>query len=351
MPRPHSLLFKTAYAPRESRISPKVSFIRMGVMLAALVVSIMPVRSATASSTPIQVVADIPPLHSLVSMVMDGVTEPALLLDTPDSVHHASLRPSAARRLAEAEVVFFTDSQLTPWLAKPLRTLAQKAQQVEMARVQGSTTLAFRYGEPGHQHHGHHDDDHDKHHDDEHHAKKKSESHDPHLWLSAANARTWLGAIAGVLAKTDPENADRYFTNAAAAILKLTEQQQDWQNKIDSQSFPPFLVGHDAFQYLERDFGLEPIGAVILGDDAPPSPAQLATLRDKLAPYARLCVFVEPGFNSGLLEAVMPTTRIIVISLDPVGRAIPPGALHYQQLMDSLLDGYQRCVKEAGAAE
>lgn len=92
------------------------------------------------------IAVDIAPLHSLVSQVMEGVAEPNLLIPAEASPHHYSLRPSEAKALADAEVVFWVGEGLTPWLEKALDNLAVSAQKVEVLEVEGTTSYAFREG-------------------------------------------------------------------------------------------------------------------------------------------------------------------------------------------------------------
>jgi zinc transport system substrate-binding protein len=54
----------------------------------------------------INVVVSIKPVHSLVAGVMQGVDEPVLLVKGTGSEHSYSLRPSEARSLQNADVVF-----------------------------------------------------------------------------------------------------------------------------------------------------------------------------------------------------------------------------------------------------
>jgi zinc transport system substrate-binding protein len=70
-----------------------------------LLVLWLPLSRVNAAPT---VVASIAPLHSLslVAAVMQGVSTPQLLLRGGESPHHFSLRPSDARRLHQAQVLF-----------------------------------------------------------------------------------------------------------------------------------------------------------------------------------------------------------------------------------------------------
>jgi hypothetical protein len=72
-----------------------------------------------------RVAASIPPVHSLVAGVMDGVGEPTLLVPPTASAHSFALRPSEARALAQADLVFWIGPAYETFLEKPLAALAR----------------------------------------------------------------------------------------------------------------------------------------------------------------------------------------------------------------------------------
>ena len=94
----------------------------------------------------INVVASIKPVHSLVAGVMQGIGEPVLLVKSGGSEHGYSVRPSEARSLEQAEVVFWVGEPLETFLLKPLQALAGNAKIVELWQVPGLTLLAAREG-------------------------------------------------------------------------------------------------------------------------------------------------------------------------------------------------------------
>ena len=71
-----------------------------------------------------RVVATIKPIHSLVAGVMDGVGAPTLLIRGGGSPHSYSLRPSEARALSRADLVFWVGEEFETFLTKPLAALA-----------------------------------------------------------------------------------------------------------------------------------------------------------------------------------------------------------------------------------
>ena len=137
----------------------------------------------------IKVVASIKPIHSLASYLMDGVNKPDLIVDGYASPHGFALKPSHAKMLQNADLIFWVGEDLENFLEKPLNSIAKKAEKIELMEIKGLQKLKFRERNifDGHDDHGHKEDDHDDHakkeddhddhgHDDEH----KEDGHDDH---------------------------------------------------------------------------------------------------------------------------------------------------------------------------
>ncbi|MFL2792891.1 MAG: metal ABC transporter solute-binding protein, Zn/Mn family [Paracoccaceae bacterium] len=74
-----------------------------------------------------KVTVDIAPVHSLVAKIMNGVGKPDLIIPAGASPHEYQLKPSNAKSLEDADIVFWMGEDLTPWLEKGLSSLAQDA--------------------------------------------------------------------------------------------------------------------------------------------------------------------------------------------------------------------------------
>jgi zinc transport system substrate-binding protein len=332
------------------------------IAYSALILSL----SINSHASPPSVAVDIAPLHSLVSQVMEGVGQPSLLIPAEASPHHHTLRPSQAKALADAEVVFWVGEGITPWLKKALDNLAESALKVEVLEIEGTTTYAFRegatfeshdHGEDEHhkdEHHEkgeHHDKEKDEHHKkDEHSDKEKDEHHDehegsdPHAWLDPVNAKLWVNYINDILSKQDPENASIYSSNAAKATASLDTLIRSTSTKIDALSKPQFIVFHDAYQYFEKRFDIPAAGSITLGDAEDPSPARIKETRDTVKKLGVTCVFTEPQYNPGLVKNVFQGTTISVIGvMDPLGASLATGSGHYQQLIEGMVKSLSQC--------
>ena len=90
------------------------------------------------------IVVSIKPIHSLVASVTKGVSEPFLILQRQTSPHTYSLRPSEARKLHNAKVVFWIGEEFENFLVKPLKTLGRRAQIVTLSKTEQLTRHKFR---------------------------------------------------------------------------------------------------------------------------------------------------------------------------------------------------------------
>ena len=76
----------------------------------------------TPANAEIKVVTSIKPIHSLVSYLMDGVGKPDLIVDGFNSPHGFSMKPSHAKMLQNADLIFWIGEDLESFLEKLLFT-------------------------------------------------------------------------------------------------------------------------------------------------------------------------------------------------------------------------------------
>ena len=92
----------------------------------------------------IKVVASIKPIHSLASYLMDGVGKPDLIVDGYSSPHGFALKPSHAKMLQNADIIFWVGEDIESFLEKPLSSIAKKAEKIELMETKGLNVLKFR---------------------------------------------------------------------------------------------------------------------------------------------------------------------------------------------------------------
>lgn len=302
------------------------------------------------------VVTDIAPVHSMVAQVMQGVGAPQLILTPGSSPHGYSLRPSQARDMQNADLVVWIGDELTPWLVKPLQTLAAGAEQLELLHASATKQLMYRGDLSLEEEDDDHDDDHDNDHDTAHdHGDDHSDDHgddhdhegtDPHAWLDPQNGRIWLHLIADRLGQIDPENAQTYSANAAAAAARLDLLQAEIARQLEPMADRPFVAYHDAYQYFENRFDLHLAGTIARGDAADPGPARLARLRDVIEHGGISCAFTEPQLNGRRLETVAETAPLKILVLDPLGANATPGPDLYETVLRGMAESFADCARD-----
>jgi zinc transport system substrate-binding protein len=295
--------------------------------------------AAAGADRPPAVVATIQPIHSLVAGVTDGVTRPTLLLPGGASPHAYQLRPSDARALEAADVVFWVGEELETFLVKPLATLAGNARVIALAEAEGLTRRPGRAGGPWETDAGaDHDHDHDHGHDHDDHDL------DMHLWLDPANAKATTAAIVAALAEADPGHAERYEANGARLAQRLDALDGELRADLAPLAGRPYVVFHDAYQYLEARYGLTPVGAVTLTPDRQPSARRLRALRQRIIDSGAVCVFSEPQFEPSIVATIIEETPARSAVLDPLGADLSPGADAYILLMKRLATALTACL-------
>ena len=296
----------------------------------------------------VKVVTSIKPLHSLASYLMDGVGKPDLIVDGYASPHGFSMKPSHAKMLQNADLIFWVGEDLENFLEKPLSSIAKKAEKIELMEIKGLNVLKFRerniFDEHDHDDHDDHakkEDDHDDHdgHDD--HEGHAHGEFDPHIWLDPLNAKVILKEMTEHLIENDSKNASTYKSNLDKALKdidKLTMEVMTELNKSTSS-----IVFHDAYQYFEERFNVNILGAFTVNTDVMPGAEQLAEIREIIEHDKVKCIFSEPQFNPDIIKAVAKDMNIKTGVVDPLGATLNPGKDLYFDLIRNMSASFKGC--------
>lgn len=312
----------------------------MKAMLLGTVSTLLLATAATAEVP--TVVTDFGPVQAITQAVMAGVGAPEVLLAGTDTVHSFAMRPSHARMLAEADLVIWAGSDLSPWLEEPVANLAGSATTLELLKTEGWTVLPAR---SAHDHdHGHGDeahgdadhDDHDEH--DDHAAEQGDYGDDPHAWLDPAIVAVWAGHIATALGTVDPANADAYAENAAAFAADMTALEAELAGLLQDVDASKIVFGHDTTQYFEARFGVQPAGFIAQSDAAAPGPARLQDLRAAVVAGSVTCILGDSETNPGDVATLIEGTAAQSAMIDVTTATDGGYAAMMRQFVQTLAD-------------
>jgi zinc transport system substrate-binding protein len=290
--------------------------------------------STMAASAAPRVLATIKPIHSLAAAILEGVTQPKLLLNGTASPHSHALRPSNAEALSESDAVIFVSKNLEVFLGKAIRTLPAGARVIELERMPGLSLLPVRNPDwLGH--------------DDQEEADggRHGDGWDVHFWLDPLNAIAIARGLAEEFAAMDPEHAEQYHTNASKLEARLRSLDAELKVTLTGLSGKPFIVFHGVTQYFETRYGLNGMGAITPSPERAPGAKRLDALRANIAKANAICVFSEPQFPPKLVQTLIVGTKAKQGVLDEIGAAIPPGPDQYFTLMRSNAENLARCLR------
>ena len=279
----------------------------------------------------VKVVASIKPIHSLVSYVMDGVGKPSIIVDGSNSPHNFNLKPSNAKDIENADIIFWVGEDIENFLEKPLKSISKKAKIIEMMDIKGINKLKFRERNIFEEH---------KEHDDHGHGKDHGED-DHHIWIDPHNPEVMVEEIAKQLAAIDPQNAAAYKKNSKNAIEDIEKLIKE--TKKDMKKGISYIVFHDAYQYFEKEFNVSALGALTLNTDVAPGAKQISEIKEIIEHENVKCLFSEPQFNPDIINSIAKGTNVKIGVLDPLGANLDNGKELYFKLIKDISSSLKKC--------
>lgn len=281
------------------------------------------IATTTTQAAPPKVATSIKPVQALVKMVMGPLGDPSVVIPATASPHTFALKPSQAQTLENAEVVFWIGPSLESALKGPLDNIAEYVQVVALLDTPGLDLI-----ETGDPHGGDHDHG----------------AVDPHIWLSPKNALVLVDAIAAKLSAIDPANEPDYRFNTKKARQRIKGLIRQVNNfTLEMRPFP-YLVQHDGFGYLARDFQLNEAGHIQTMPGREPGAKHVAELMARIKAENIKCLFHEAQFSPKLARTLEKEARIGLREIDPMGVYIDLSERSYVRIIQAIIMSMETCL-------
>lgn len=287
----------------------------IGVLLLA------PWLSANAKPSPVpRVVVSILPLKMLVDPLLPNGSA-TVLIPAGQSPHHFALKPSTMRALQSANLLIWIGPELETFLIPVFKTLPNQVTTMQLLPMQ-KHLLATRLQKNDPHHHS---------------------AIDPHIWLDPNIAITITDQIAAQLILLNPEYADdiqKRQQKLATEIAKVDLENQQLLTPVRDQ---PYWVYHNAYQYFESHYHLQPAQVIYYQPEVPLSLKRLSDLQKMAASEKTHCVLADPqsAKNAAAIFAGSPQIKVVV--LDPLGGQ---GSLRYPEFLKGLGKDVYRCLRD-----
>lgn len=254
-----------------------------------------------------------------------------VLLPSGTTPHQYSLSSGNLKAIHQAQLIVWLGPESEPYLKNALR---QRQHLIEWASLDGVKRLPVRDLKdffPQLAGKGHH-------HDHEH----EHSQFDPHLWFSVDNLLVLASAVVQDISERQPELASQLQKNLTRLQQRLQKLQQQYRAQLAAQgNHQPFLLAHDAYQYLERDLGIAAEAAVSADPEITPGLKTLMKLRQKVKDAGVACVVEDPTVSGPLLDKVVPYS-ITRASIHPL--AWDSEEQTYSKWLESVYQRISRCL-------
>jgi ABC-type Zn uptake system ZnuABC Zn-binding protein ZnuA len=246
----------------------------------------------------LRVAATSPDLKALIEAVGGARVEVESLAAPDQDPHAIEVKPAQLARLREAALLVRVGLDHEPWLAK-LRlpqsvTVLDASKNVRLTQTQ---TPRLR-------------------------AERQAHVHafgNTHYWLDPRNAAAMTVDIRDALTKLSPRDAEVFAANHKAFAITLERKLKDWQAALVPYRGARLVVVHDSWSYFAEAFGLQIAAAAEPNPGVPPSPAELATLFERMREAGVKIVVADPNSNPALVRQIAEKGGARAVTLHPSG--------------------------------
>lgn len=279
-------------------------------LLAFCSLLIAPVYAQAAPS----IAASIKPVHSLVSSVTQGITEPGLLMPSQADPHHASLKPSQRKLIADAALVVWVGPELETALAKPL------------AQSKATSLGLLKSGLP------------------EVHKARGNDGNDPHIWLSPANAMHIAKVVTESLVVLDPDNKAQYEKNRDRLLSRIDSlaAEMEFELSLPNRSY---IGHHDAYQYFEKSFGLDGAGFLRNSHNEDSGFSTVSKLSHMIELRTANCIVYDSSEVPGIITSLGKTDMTRYARIPSQGLEFNAGPDLWFDVMKKMSRRFRQCLQ------
>ncbi len=282
------------------------------LLVAALVVAgcSAPDGGSPAPSATLRVVATTTVLADFVRQVGGGLVDVRSLVPKGGEVHTFDPPPSAARAIADADLIVMNGLGLDDWLARLAGNVGTDALIVRLGEDLDGVEYIRAEGGEG--------------------------TVNPHLWLDVALARRYVERIRDALVALRPADAGGLDAAASAYLARLDALDAEVRSELDAvpEADRRVVSFHDAFPYYARAYGLTVVGTVVRAPGQEPSAGEIASLVAAIREADVRAILSEAQFSDAVVVAIAAETDATVVS-----------DLYSDSLGDPPVDSYEGLVR------
>jgi len=166
---------------------------------------------------------------------------------------------------------------------------------------------------------------------------------DAHFWLNSDNGIALAKEIKDRLIEIDQAQAAQYQSRFESFVAEIETTNRDLTERF-STSHNNYLVYHNAYQYFERQFGLQHSVALLADPETQPGIQHILRTRELVENSMPNCLLVEPESSMELATTLTDGMDIRTVSVDHLGYDVLPSDNPYRQLLLQVAESFESCI-------
>lgn len=308
----HSIVVKLPSATRPSELS-RSARTRLMLKFAPFIAAALLFSSL--SRADIDIVTTIKPLQLIAAAIVQDSGSVSSILDPEQSPHHFTMSPSDRVALAQADMTIWIGPLFETFLSD---FFAQTNVRSKTITVLDLAELQLHALDPEHP--------------------------DAHLWLDSRNAQYIATAIMRRAVELDPDNAEAYRENLQSFSMQIEANTSRISKKFQTPSAKSYAVYHNAYQYFEKQFGIEHDVVILRDPESQPSIRQIVELRSSIKQHQPSCLLLEFDSSEELVNTVLDGHELKLMSIDLLGSNVDVDENGFSNFMSNLADDFYSCL-------
>lgn len=293
------------------------------------------------------------PLADMTDRIAGEYVDVVGIVPPGESPHDYELSPKDTTAMLESSLVIHNGAGMEPWM-EDVKSQLSRDNIMTLSFEKYAETIPYEpHGEESHSEEGedttetgemHEGEEAYEEGEDHWHSHEHGE-HDPHMWLSVENMITMAREIETAMSKVDPKHEEFYAENTEAYIEELEDLKNEYARTLTTCEASKAIVAHDAYSYLEEEFGLEfiPVEDAFLEQEPTASDLQeiVTLIREESIPV----IYYEDITGREATDSIAAETGIQQLPIHPIGGITTEEAeagVSYISLMEGNLESLRQ---------
>ena len=144
----------------------------------------------------------------------------------------------------------------------------------------------------------------------------------------------------------DPGNAAAYRLNLERFESEIESRNRDIAERFRAPPKASYAVYHNAYQYFEKQFGLQHSMVILRDPEMQPSIREIVQLRNEVERVQPACLLLEFDSSEDLLSTVLNGYELKMITVDLLGSSVSSAEDGFAEFITNLADDFHRCLYE-----